>query len=266
MQAKWYLVKYMSDPFKAEPKNVGVVVRGEDASAARFAGEQDGEFDGRRAKGVVASPDVLRSWIKYLRRHLERNTFDEALSVLNSRSLDNYFVEPRGVLLNLSEEKDIPSAVDALYADLVSYYREPVEASLDAKVDDILFRRLVVPAEHAIERDVVYDVVVRGGGVRTIDFDYRYIDGETVLMDKLSLLGAEAIIEQRINDLMFRIEHAYNAYSNNFLTMVDTSQATSRKTEDRIRVVEKYSDIVDVRDSAAANLVGQKLTLPVLAA
>lgn len=43
MNADWFLVKYMPDPFRAEPKNIGFV-RGDEESAEHFARKVNGRF------------------------------------------------------------------------------------------------------------------------------------------------------------------------------------------------------------------------------
>lgn len=265
MSYRWYLVKYMQDPFRAEPRNIGVVVVGEDEAGARFIGEVDGRFDGRKVKGVVSSAEVLRSWINYLRTHLQKGTFEKVLTSLSRRSLDNYVIEPRGTLLEIGTPEDLIHAVDTLFVELVSVPMSSNGAALEEKVDRILFRQLKPPKGHEIEKDVSYQIPLKDGGRREVHFDYRYTNGNVTLLDKVSLLGPERAVEQRINDLLFRIEHVYSEAAASFITFYDSAQLElSRRADRQIMAIEKYSHIVDANAENAAVLVGEQLDVPAM--
>ena len=104
MLAKWYLVKYVRDLFRNETLNVGVVVSVGNHGLSRFVGEVNGEIDGRRVRGAVASVDTLKAWVNYVRHHLNSGSFEDQLDSLASRGLDNYRIEQRGSLLEWAHQ------------------------------------------------------------------------------------------------------------------------------------------------------------------
>ena len=70
MEANYYLVQHIPNPFRREPKNVGLIVHKGADVAARFLGEiQPGTIDHRKIKGFE-SPGLYEQWIEYWRFEL----------------------------------------------------------------------------------------------------------------------------------------------------------------------------------------------------
>jgi hypothetical protein len=77
MTAKYWIAKYIEDPFKNEPRNVGVIVELSGVFAARFVGEkEDGSFDGRKVARAFAYPLVYSQWRNYWRVKLNNKDID----------------------------------------------------------------------------------------------------------------------------------------------------------------------------------------------
>lgn len=260
MATDWFLVKYVSDVFRDEARNVGVIVYGDQGAAAQFLGETDaGSFDGRRAKGAVASPDALREWIGYLRHHLEAGSLDHALESLHRRPFDNYRVERRGALLSgPANAEQCDAIVRELFTELVTTgASSPPE--LKEVVNDLLFRRISVPVGHEIERDVQYSVTLRGETVM-MPFDYRYVNGVTTLLERVSLSGGESASSRKVNDLLFRIENVESQGVDRFLAIYDIGR--SRMTsgvEKQLSILQKYAFTVPARSSDAAKQISESL-------
>jgi len=67
---KYYLAQYLEDPFQREPKNIGVIISGEDQKFARFFGEiSPGKVDRKRLY-IFAYPEVYIQWIEYWRKQI----------------------------------------------------------------------------------------------------------------------------------------------------------------------------------------------------
>src|ERR1035437_7417771 len=81
MSAEFLIVQHFSDPFRREAKNVGVFVRMNGDTKARFFGEVlPGDIDGRRIR-MLPFPDAYSQWINYWRRILKNRpgtAWDEA--------------------------------------------------------------------------------------------------------------------------------------------------------------------------------------------
>ncbi len=262
----WYLVKYVPDPFRNEPKNIGVVVEAEGRGAVRLVGQKGDILDGRRVRGIVRSSRTLRAWLEYLEYHLESGSFREQLERLSGRSGQNYLIEPRGVLLN-APDATIKEIAEGLFQELVGESTSSDEPSIDEIANTLLYRRLKVPQGHRIERNVVYTVELNGEP-HDVGFDYRYENGRTTLLDKITLSPQDRIIRQKVHDLLFRIEHVredLKVKQPNFVTLYDLGKTReSGPVDSYLRAIERFSHTVNVRDRRAAENVADALGVPVL--
>ena len=71
---RYLLAKYIPDPLRMEPRNIGVVLWAEGNVAARFVGESDSPDSGSRLPRRLGLPDrqVYKKWVQYWREQMER--------------------------------------------------------------------------------------------------------------------------------------------------------------------------------------------------
>lgn len=267
MAANWYLIKYVPDPFRDEPKNIGVVVENDGRGVVRFMGQHKGVFDGRRVRGVVRSPRTMKAWIDYVEYHLTSGTFREQVQRLSSRPGQNYRIDFRGTVDSSGSDAEISGLADNLFSELVGDPGPAAIQSIDDLANDLLFHRLRFPANHHVEKDVTYRVNLRGEP-HELGFDYRYEGDRTTLLDKISLSTPEKTLRRSVHDLMFRIEHVRDykeLRQPSFVTLYDLGRSRmSDQIEGHLRVIERFSHTVDVRDEGAAEDVADKLGVPLL--
>jgi hypothetical protein len=80
MSAQYWLARYVEDPFRNEPKNIGVIVHSGEVVAARFVGEgDDNKLDGRSIK-KFAYPNVYTQWHDYWRSKLTPSELPEIVA------------------------------------------------------------------------------------------------------------------------------------------------------------------------------------------
>jgi hypothetical protein len=92
MSAQYWIAKYVEDPFRNEPRNVGIVVSGADGLSARFAGErEDGTVDGRRLQSFKYA-EVYKQWIQYWREQIKA----ENIGAITAATTPNYYVTKGG--------------------------------------------------------------------------------------------------------------------------------------------------------------------------
>jgi hypothetical protein len=265
--ANWYLVKYVPDPFRDEPKNIGVVVEEDGRGVVRFVGQRDGGFDGRRVRGIVRSPRTLKAWIDYVEYHLSSGTFREQVQRLSSRPGQNYRIDFRGPVEASGADFEINALADDLFTELVGDAESDSMVSIDDLANDLLFHRLMVPKNHRIEKDVSYRVNLRGEP-HDLGFDYRYESDRTTLLDKISLAAPDKSLRRTVHDLMFRIEHVREdraVRKPSFVTLYDLGRTQmSDQIEGHLRAIERYSFTIDVRNDRAAESVAHQLGVPLL--
>ena len=93
MSALFWTAKYIEDPFRNEPRNVGVVVSLNGSIASRFIGERDdGSFDARRLGNKFLYPDVYSQWRQYWRKTLRADKVDE----IAKKTTPNFYLERGG--------------------------------------------------------------------------------------------------------------------------------------------------------------------------
>ena len=124
MNAKYWIAQYVSDLFRNEPRNVGVIAQVGSDVEARFSGETlDFQIDGRRIR-VLPHPDVYRQWIDYWRSRLSAGELD----LLKEESGHHYRVVEGGFATDIGHDST-EDVVTYLYALLVSEggFREAVK-------------------------------------------------------------------------------------------------------------------------------------------
>lgn len=93
MSAKYWVAKYVDDPFRNEPRNVGIIVSTPDGIAARFAGERDDlTMDRRRLGQRFKYADVYLQWIDFWREQIASENIAEIVEA----ATPNYYVVSAG--------------------------------------------------------------------------------------------------------------------------------------------------------------------------
>lgn len=116
--ARFFLCQYVSDPFRQEPRNVGVIVQSKDGVACLFQGEsEDGNVDGRKLR-QFADPDNYRNWVHFWRRTAEKkaSSLERALLAANR---DSFRVVSGGYLGDVASDS-ASQLVKFLFSSLVS--------------------------------------------------------------------------------------------------------------------------------------------------
>lgn len=93
MSASYWIAKYVDEPFRNEPRNVGVIVEANGATAARFFGErEDGVFDARKIKSKFLYPTVYSQWRDFWRDRIKARDIDSIIKGTTA----NFYVEAGG--------------------------------------------------------------------------------------------------------------------------------------------------------------------------
>jgi hypothetical protein len=93
MSTIYWLAKYVEEPLRNEPRNVGVIVEKDGVLAARFIGERDDlVFDARKLGAKFSHPNVYTQWRHYWRGQIGKHDLPAVLKA----STSNYFVQSGG--------------------------------------------------------------------------------------------------------------------------------------------------------------------------
>ena len=101
MTASYWIAKYVDDPFRNEPRNVGVIVEVNGALAARFFGErEDGVFDARKIRTKFLYPNVYSQWRDFWREKVRERDIPSILK----GTTQNFYVEAGGEVTDIGSD------------------------------------------------------------------------------------------------------------------------------------------------------------------
>ena len=101
MSTKYWIAKYVEDPLRNEPRNVGIVLEQGGRLSARFLGERDDDtLDGRTIRAKFSHPNVYTQWHSYWRKQITSGDIQELLR----RSTSNYFVVEGGEVSDVGSD------------------------------------------------------------------------------------------------------------------------------------------------------------------
>ena len=132
MVAKYWVAKHVADPFRAEPRNVGVFVEASGEYAARFLGERgDLSVDGRPLRRHFTYPNIYRQWIEFWRAELGAKNMDEIIT----SATPSFFVVPGGEVGD-TDQDDAAAICDFLFSLLVGDGGAVEAFELNAEVEE----------------------------------------------------------------------------------------------------------------------------------
>jgi hypothetical protein len=115
MSTHYWICQHIADPFRREPRNVGVIARKEGTMGARFLGQnRAGELDGRTLRGRPDA-DAYRQWVRFWTRAVERQDLGSILQAGGS----HYQVVDGGDVTDTGEDH-VLKVVKYLFEALVS--------------------------------------------------------------------------------------------------------------------------------------------------
>lgn len=194
---RWLIAKYQDDLHRREPRNVGIVLLVGELRLARFLAEREpGTVDGRAIRWI-RSASAYRQWIRYWRRQMHHDGFEQLLHAPIPDAEQNFYLQPGGELLLSGGVTDPHDLLDDLYGRLV-------DDAIDTRAEDIgrLSERVLAPLEMRLPKPITRDTVVHvqiGDVLDELRFDYRYNNGRPHLMQRVSLTQPDARSWDRVH-------------------------------------------------------------------
>lgn len=260
--ATWYLVRYMPDLQRREPRNVGLVLRTGDGSwLTKFVAERpDGTINGYHARSYAMTTEIYKTWVDYFRRKANDRDWRDVEKMRSGRPR-NYFAEMSGEYI--SDGRSPQQVLDELFANLVEAPRQEALVAqtesplrqLLAKVDFVLSRAGVKP-----ERDVTVAAKF-GDNVDEVPFRYAYVNGQRHLMDVLGYRRNSNEAARDARELRTRVQGARDAgEATSFIAFYDHNLMEHREVEHILRPVEDLSLTIDVGTEISASETLQQIT------
>jgi hypothetical protein len=138
VSTKYFLAKHVSDPFRGECRNIGVLVDDGSAQTGRFLGQSSpgpGLVDGRSIRGMFTDLETYRSWVKFW--------YDGAADIAKlsnaRRAIDQFWIEPQpGELILGHELSGLDQTADYLFQTLVSESTKDMPTPLREAVNRVI--------------------------------------------------------------------------------------------------------------------------------
>jgi hypothetical protein len=188
VSARWYLAKYVADPQRNEPRNIGLILVDSGRILTKFVGQRaNGLIDGRTAR-FPRSLAVYKAWVSYWASLTESGDVETLLAEARKPLRgENFHLEPGGEVL-LGRRESVTSSeqlLDDLYTRLVE---DPVNRGAEsaARLADRVIESVQQRIGHQIQRDSVV-TVQREDVIDELSFDYRYNNGKAHLMQRVTL-------------------------------------------------------------------------------
>ena len=191
MNIPYLVAKYIANPLRMEPVNIGVIGLFDEGVRAKFIGEERGRnIDLRRARGVVEHTPAYKQWIEYW-RYLIGSPLraEEIIKELIASSKGNYTVTEGGTLTLPEVSADVGSteALEYLFSLIVTEFpRNEEEATLTERCDDIV-------REFRLERNPHFQkypniaCAIAPDVTEYVQPTFAYVNGSQVYFQKVAL-------------------------------------------------------------------------------
>lgn len=243
MTTKIYLAKYVSDPARWEPRNVGVVIDDGTTRRARFLAEDDrGKIEGYRVRYAVGAPtEVYREWVSYWRRVL---LADGADPLGFTDTAGGFFIQEAGEVFAEEEARPIDAVTAEYFARLVSRDDETELALRDAVEQLVDVASLAAAPGFSRDVEVKARQAKAGETPEVLRFEYGRQNGSLIVGHRVPLQ-----IEAFVHDALYR--YARLPESVRPVTFVQGFADESAKPA--VRNLEVWSTVVDVADPDASS-------------
>lgn len=245
MTTKLFVVKYIADLRRWEPRNVGVIAVNSGSTASRFLGEQestDFKVDLRRARKVVTGDRAnYQEWVHYWKRTLAET---DGLETVLRHTKDNYWItEAAEVQFG---ETCVTDLVNTYFPQLVVPDEDDDEdaIALEPTVDDLL-REAGLLERKEFQKDVPIQAEIPHRKVY-YRFHYYWDNGQTIVGQRVSFKKAE-----HVQSMAWRFDHVPSGITTvAFVTSEDTQPELQAELD-----ASRVDEAIDVSDEGALERV-----------
>jgi hypothetical protein len=241
MAAKIYVAKYIKDPRRWEPLNIGVFVVDEHGLAGRFIGEKDdGSVDKRSVRHLVESTEVYEQWVKYWRRMLA----DGAIGEILKTTAPQYWIAESGEVWMGEETPE--NLVKRYFAELVvrdGPEDDPAAFRLRTSVEKLLVETGVAQSP-AFTRDGRFESQDLDPP-EEFQFQYALQDSRIVVGQRVPLAS-----EPFVHDALWKFSHLKEDIERVAFVFAEDDDVVPHR-----RHLARFSTVVDVARPSAGEVV-----------
>jgi hypothetical protein len=253
MSTKYFLAKHMSDPFRGEPRNVGVLVDDGSAQTGRFLGQSSpgpGHVHGRSIRGMFADLETYRSWVKFW----YEGAGDIAKLSNARRAIDQFWIEPEpGELILGHELSGLDQIADYLFQTLVSESNKDMPISLREAVDRVIVQAGLNQMSNFKRDYPVQSVAQEDGESELFTFPLAY-KGESLQVGQIVSLHQPMFTESAL----WKFTHIPEGIGRIAIVKRGDDDDQYRRS---CRQLEKHSTVVDIDSKHAESEIVKAFTL-----
>jgi hypothetical protein len=283
----YFVAKYIDDPIRCEPRNVGVVVWSPEGVRARFFAEKTpgGDVDKQRSRSVGAS--AYKQWIEYWRdclaqervRDFRRKLLvgrgePEFLEAIASANKGNFLLAPGGeCVADIAGPEDLEGLAEKLYRRLVQ--DEPPSPASETPAERLRQASERVLARAGLRGHLFFkdnypiSWPLPGGLEEKFPFSHACENGSLkALLQRVSFPKKDADAQQTADSTAWRFEQAgrqtrlppEQIFA---LVAVSAEEAADKRVQTRLATLGLVGRVVNVREEEeAAAVLSQVPSLP----
>lgn len=248
----WYLLKFMPNLVRREPRNIGVALEFDGLLHFRFVGEDPDtqKIDGHALRAYQLPTQPYREWVSYFRRKSSLDAWGDVAEALSYRP-SNFMLEPGGRVTTKPDSWS--DAMDELFRTCVMTSPQSVETTpgIDYKIDQILeLSRL----KDATTRDVVERAKFDGNETEIV-FPYGIQNGSMHLGERLQVTDRRSV--GKAMQLRSQIEGVRSMGNiDSFVVFYSSGTSSEELLDNALIPIEKVARPIDVNkpDDAVASL------------
>lgn len=188
MNVPYLVAKYIADPLRMEPVNIGVIGIFDDAVIAKFIGENERSvnIDLRRARGVVRNTAAYKQWIEYWRYLIHSSTASEVVSKIITSSKGNYSVVEGGTL-SLPNAVETAEVMDYLFSLLVTEFMpNEDDITLTERCNEIV-KEFHLDRNPHFQKNPTVPCNITPDVTEYVQPTFAYINGQQIYFQKVAL-------------------------------------------------------------------------------
>ena len=274
---RYLIAKYISDPIRMEPRNIGVVVWSPDGTTeARFLGEKpnySGNVDGRSLPAFISSLGAYKQWLRFWRAELNKdaiNTISSGdaisrtspafLEALMSWNKGSFMLNEGGYGLDDVQADDLGEFTNYLYRMLVdtSDGDEVQDPTLNELCDQVikeadLQKNPYFQSAFKVECPITIGPQV---SVITYEFSHAYKNGSLHrLYQRVPLSRRKTVLRKTVHDSAWMFEkvieqNIISADQGGVLVHVNEEDQQDKDVLDALKELESVTRVLNIADHA----------------
>jgi hypothetical protein len=271
---RYIIAKHVSDVFRKEPRNIGVILWSEFGVEARFwATDSYGVVDGRKIPEFVNSKSAYEQWIAFWLNEIKKPQVEligsgslipisspGVIQAIQSGNSAHFFLDEGGTILEQVTKSQLPALADELFEKIVTadIVDEPdTTALINDACEKVIKTTPLANNKNFYRRRLLFPEITPKV-IEKIEFSYFYGNGEPLwLGQQVALKRYKSQLTKEVDSICWRFEKVIKAgFITNeqgaaFIYPTDEQLADEDVTRS-IAVLGTVTNVFNLRDTQSA--------------